>query len=134
MPPLWQYFSPLLRSEPDELILAPLGQRARHLGYSCKSGTFRGTAMGAMTPMMAPPTTHPRSRAYAATRGPLAQFELERIRRDPAENTPLAEARDAEHQTGCRTPLGSIYNRETARRWPFVRPYRVTPRGLSTAS
>jgi hypothetical protein len=55
MPPLWQY-----------LAMTALARRV-HLrtprasgspgGYSCKSSTFAGAAMGAMTSMMAPLTT-----------------------------------------------------------------------------
>jgi hypothetical protein len=51
-PPLWQYFARSGKS--DEPIRAPLGERLPEGGYSCKSSTFRGAAMGAMTSMMAP--------------------------------------------------------------------------------
>jgi hypothetical protein len=58
MPPLWQYFLPLRKPKPDESIPAPKGRESWPLsGYSCKSVVFRVPQWGAMTSVMAPPTT-----------------------------------------------------------------------------
>jgi hypothetical protein len=56
MPPLWQYFSRLLRQTSPSL--PPKGENRGPLsGYSCKSSIFRVPQWGAVTSMMAPPTT-----------------------------------------------------------------------------
>jgi hypothetical protein len=47
MPPLWQYLLRLLSQRQTHPSLPPKGENRGPLsGYSCKSGTFRGAAMG----------------------------------------------------------------------------------------
>jgi hypothetical protein len=58
MPPLWQYLSRTKEEKADESIPAPKGRESWPLsGYSCKSVVFRVPQWGAMTSVMAPPTT-----------------------------------------------------------------------------